>query len=120
MTAETVTDAASRFVHSLFLDAARGCSEVFLIGKSTNITPPKNPEETAQHAKVAAKNSLLFDKFQCIGQFMIMRLDDITRGLEDGLVFQSITGKELSHLIIATYDESAKRNTLLKALASKS
>ena len=119
LSAEAITDAASRFVHSLFLEAVKGTSEVFLVGQSDiPVNPSYNSADTSQLVKMAVKYSMLFDKLQCIGQFMIMRLDDITRGLEDG-VFRSITGKELSHLIMASYDESAKRNALLKALASK-
>jgi centromere/kinetochore protein ZW10 len=118
LTANAITDAASRFVHSLFLDAARGSAEMFLIGKSTTLSPSITPAQASQHIEIAVKYSMLFDKLQCIGQFMVMRLDDITRGLEEG-VFRCITGKELSHLITATFDESAKRNALLKALASK-
>ena len=119
LSAEAITDASSRFVHSLFLEAAKGASEVFLVGESdAPINPACNSVETGQLVKVAVKYPMLFDKLQCIGQLMIMRLDDITRGLEDG-VFRSVTEKELSHLIMASYDESAKRNALLKALASK-
>ena len=118
LSAEAITDAASRFVHSLFLDAIRGVAEVFLVGKSITIHPITNPTETSQQIKIAVKYSMLFEKFQCVGQFMAMRLDDITRGLEEG-VFRSVTAKELSHLVTATYDESAKRNALLKVLALK-
>jgi centromere/kinetochore protein ZW10 len=116
--AKDITDAASRFLHSLFLDAARGCAEVFLVGESSTTHPAISPAETNQQIKVAVKYSMLFEKLQCIGQFMTMRLDDITRGLEEG-VFRSVTGKELTHLVTATYDESAKRNDLLKVLASR-
>ena len=118
LSAEAITDASSRFVHSLFLDAARGSAEVFLVGDSAVINPATNPVETSQQIEVATNYCVLFGKLQCIGQFMVMRLDDITRGLEEG-VFRSVTGKELTHLITAAYDESAKRNALLKALASK-
>jgi centromere/kinetochore protein ZW10 len=118
LAAEAITDAASWFVHSLFLDAARGSAEVFLVGESSTTHPATSTAETNQQIKVAIKYSMLFEKLQCIGQFMVMRLDDITRGLEEG-VFRSVTGKELTHLVTATYDESAKCNALLKVLASR-
>ena len=118
LSADAITDASSRFVHSLFLDAARSSADVFLVGESTVMNPATNPAETSQQMEVATNYCMLFNKLQCIGQFMVMRLDDIMRGLEDGM-FRSVTGKELTHLITAAYDESAKRNALLKALASK-
>jgi centromere/kinetochore protein ZW10 len=111
MSSEAITDAASRFVHSLFLDAVKNCAEVFLVGKTAS-------GDIGKQIDVADKYSMLIKKVHCIGQFMAMRLDDINRGLEEGL-FRTVTGKELSHLIIATYDESAKRNALLKYLTSK-
>lgn len=117
LSADAITDTASRFVHSLFLDAARECSEVFLLGISIPLDSTSNPNNTNKHIGVVARYSSLLEKLQCIGQFMVMRLDDISRGLEEG-VFRCLTGKELSHLITATYDESPKRNALLKALAS--
>lgn len=117
LSAEAITDAASRFVHSLLLDAARECSSMFVVGNSTmNLT--LNADNANKHIKLAQKYSMLLEKLQCVGQFMVMCLDDISRGLEEGL-FRSMTGKELSHIITSTYDESAKRNALLKALASK-
>lgn len=115
-----ITESASRFVHSLFLDAARGAADLFLVdltdsrmndGISTDFRQQRN-------FQVAKKYSNLFDKAQAVGQFMCMRLDEIQRGLEEG-VFRSVTARELSHLIIAAFDDSSKRTTLLNELASK-
>lgn len=115
-----ITESASRFVHSLFLDAARGAADLFLVdltdsrmndGTSTDFRQQRN-------FQVAKKYSNLFDKAQAVGQFMCMRLDEIQRGLEEG-VFRSVTARELSHLIIAAFDDSSKRTTLLNELASK-
>lgn len=77
-------------------------------------------ESDVQHQSfhVAKRYTTLFDKSQAVGQFMCMRLDEIQRGLEEG-VFQSVTARELSHLIVAAFDDSDKRTNLLNALASR-
>lgn len=116
-----ITESASRFVHSLFLDAARGSADLFLVdsadsqmmldGTSTDFRQQRN-------FQLAKKYSNLFDKAQAVGQFMCMRLDEIQRGLEEG-VFRSVTARELSHLVIAAFDDSIKRATLLSNLASR-
>ena len=48
---------------------------------------------------------------------MDMSLADIQVALSEGL-FRSVTGPELSRLIVATFDESQKRDHLLHVLAS--
>lgn len=121
--AEAITEPASRFVHSLFLDAARGAAEMFLVGTPiTSATSARMVGGTSTNMEnnfqVASKYSTLFDKLQAAGKFMVMRLDDIQRGLEEG-VFRSVTARELSHLISAAFGESEKRTILLNALASK-
>lgn len=124
-----ITESASRFVHSLFLDAARGAADLFLVGVTSGNYSNVDQEshmssETSKDFRqqrsfqVAKKYSNLFDKSQAVGQFMCMRLDEIQRGLEEG-VFRSVTARELSHLIIAAFDESSKRATLLHNLASR-
>jgi len=119
LTAEAITDPASRFVHSLFLDAARGAAEMFLVGAPTSdVTMSMDTQQNMdERFKIAHKYATLFDKLNAIGQFMIMRLDDVQRGLEEGL-FRSVKAKELAHLVDATFDESDKRKSLLKALAA--
>lgn len=118
--ADDITDPASRFVHSLFLDAARGAAEMFSarmsISSSNNMSAPVNNME--EQFKVAGKYTTVFNKLQAVGGFMVMRLDDIQRALGEG-VFQSVTARELAHLISACFDESEKRTALLNALASK-
>ena len=118
--AKDITEPASRFVHSLFLDIAKGTAEMFVGDKIPNAKTPSDGLVNAreEHFEVAKKYCTLFEKSQAVGQFMPMRLDEVQRGLELG-VFQSVTAQELSHLISAAFDESMKRNTLLNELASR-
>mmetsp|Transcript_30414 Transcript_30414/g.58084 ORF Transcript_30414/g.58084 Transcript_30414/m.58084 type:complete len:1179 (-) Transcript_30414:121-3657(-) len=115
--ASEITDPASRFVHSLYLDAGRGAANLFFLGPmstdSTSVLPM--PEEKSS---TVSKYAVMFNKMQAVGRFMVMRLDDIQRALGEG-VFQSVTARELAHLISACFDESEKRSSLLNALASK-
>jgi len=121
--AEDITEAASRFIHTLFLDMARGAAEMFL-ADSGGAAPTSHQElslteNTMQHRfQVAKKFATLFEKSQAVGKFMAMRLSEIHRGLEEG-VFRSVTARELSHLISAAFDDSEKRTALLNVLASK-
>ena len=71
-----------------------------------------------QRSQLANKYCSLFGKAQAVGIFMVMRLDEIERGLEEG-VFRSVTAKELSHLIRAAFDDSVNRTSLLNSLVSK-
>ena len=119
--AKDITEPAGRFVHSLFLDAARGTAEVFLVGTPGNNDANVDHRATnnmEQHFQLAKNYSTMFDKLSAVGQFMCMRLDEVQRGLEDG-AFRCVTARELSHLLISTFEESVKRNELLNVLASK-
>ena len=98
--AENISEPAGRFVHSLLLDATKGTAEVFLVEVER-----KSDETTMNY-------STLFNKAQVVGQFMSMSLDNIERGLEDG-VFRSLNAKELVHLISASFADSSKRTALL-------
>ena len=60
-----------------------------------------------------------WDRFSAVGRFMDMSLSDIQVALADG-VFRSVTGGELSKLIVATFDDTQKRHNLLQALAKES
>ena len=102
-----ISDPASRFTHYLYLEAIKCTEELFHI------------DEGAEGlSKVAAIHAVEFEKLQAIGQFMVMRLDDIQRGLEEG-IFRCVKAKELSHLITAAFDESEKRRSLLNSLTPK-
>ena len=119
--AKDITEPAGRFVHSLFLDAARGTAEVFLVGTPGNNDANVDHRATnnmEQHFQLAKNYSTMFDKLRAVGQFMCMRLDEVQRGLEDG-AFRYVTARELSHLLISTFEESVKRNEMLNVLASK-
>lgn len=115
-----ITESASRFVHSLFLDATRGAADLFFVNSTDSQMMPDGTAPDSrqqQNFQVAKKYSNLFDKAQALGKFMCMRLDEIQCGLEEG-VFRSITARELSHLIVAAFDDSMKRSTLLKDLVA--
>merc|ERR1711957_609553 len=134
--AEDITEVASRFVHSLFLDLGRGCAEMFLVDDSEGVAGEDNdgasahrqhhhqPTASTEHVTqqprfvLAQKYSSLFDKSQAVGRFMTMGLGEIQRGLEEG-VFRSVTARELMHLIPAAFNDSEQRTVLLNALASK-
>lgn len=119
---EAITEAASRFVHSLFFDAVRGAAEMFLVGTNSSQMMQTNETSTdvmqQRSFQVTKKYAALFDKSRAVGQFMCMRLDEIQLGLEEG-VFRSVTARELSHLITAAFDDSNKRSALLNDLASR-
>lgn len=119
---EAITEAASRFVHSLFFDAVRGAAEMFLVGADspkTNHTFKTSSDDLQQRSfQVTQKYSSLLNKSRAVGRFMLMRLDEIQLGLEEG-VFRSVTARELSHLITAAFDDSSKRAAILNELASR-
>ncbi len=115
--ASDITDPASRFVHSLFLDAGRGAADLFSLGPTlTDVT--RMPLMMEKKLSTVSKYSVMFNKLQAVGGFMVMRLEDIQRSLGEG-VFQSVTARELIQLISACFDESEKRSSLLNVLASK-
>jgi len=124
--AEDITEVASRFVHSLFLDLGRGGADLFLVDDGGDDAPSNNNQEMLstentmlqRRFQVAKIYSTLFSKSQAVGQFMTMRLGEIERGLEEG-VFRSVTARELMHLIGAAFGEGEKRTVLLNALASR-
>ncbi|KAK1738952.1 centromere/kinetochore protein Zw10 [Skeletonema marinoi] len=107
MKAFEISDPASRFVHYLFLEAVKSSSELFRTDDSS--------EDAEGLFKVAATHAVEFEKIKAVGQFMLMRLDDIQRSLEEGK-FSCIKAKELSHLVAAAFDESEKRRSLLNSL----
>ena len=105
--APELSEPATQFMHYLYLEAAKSAAELF------------HTDGSAEGLfKIAAKYAVEFEKLQSIGQFMVMRLDDIQRWLEQGK-FKSVKAKELSHLVTATFDESEKRRSLLNSLTPK-
>jgi centromere/kinetochore protein ZW10 len=93
--AKDISESACHFVSALFQKAGSTCEELLKGDKS---------------------GSLLWDRFQAVGRFMEMSLMDIQAGLADG-VFRTVTGPELSRLIMATFSDGPKRQRLLQALA---
>ncbi len=108
--ASELSEPASQFMHYLYSEAVKGSVGVFYT------------DDDAQGAegliKVASKHADEFERMQAICEFMVMRLDDIQRSLEEGK-FKSVKAKELSHLITAAFDESDKRKSLLNSLTPK-
>ena len=56
-----------------------------------------------------------WNRFKAVGQFMDMTLNDVEVALSQG-VFASVTGQELSRLLMAAHDESPRRQELLKLI----
>jgi len=96
MTATAISEPACQFVSALLRAAMTGVSGV--LGGGTTMCRT-------------------WDRISAICRFMDMNLSDIQAALSEG-VFRSVTGPELSRLIIATFDESQKRDHLLQVLAS--
>ena len=94
--ATAISEPACQFVNALFRTAMERVSDVFDRG---------------------TKLCRTWDRFSAVGRFMDMSLSDIQAALTEG-VFRSITGAELSRLIVATFDESKRRDHLLQVLAS--
>jgi hypothetical protein len=125
---DAITEAASRFIHSLFFDAVRGVADFFVIESSEGSMKQTNSsnesfsgnDNTVQERSIqlTKKYSTLLAKTRAVGNFMVMRLDEIQRGLEEG-TFCSVNARELSHLITAAFDNSEKRTILLNDLASR-
>ena len=109
--ASEISEPASRFVHYLFLEAVKNSVEVFRTDETVD-------DDVEGLFKVATKNAVEFEKLQAVGHFMVMRLDDVQRGLEEGK-FGCVKAKELSSLIAAAFDESEKRRSLLNSLTTK-
>lgn len=94
--AKDISTSACQFVGSLFQRAANEISE--LVGGNT-------------------KHSRVWGRFFAITKFMDMNLNDIDIGLTDG-VFQSLTGQELTRLILATFTDSPQRRKIVDLLVT--
>ncbi len=108
LAAKDISVSACHFVSALFRDALRGVTELFGSG------PSPSSDEAAKEAKRFCEFE---DKFSAIGRFMDMSLADITMSLSEG-VFQSVTGAELSRLVMAVFEDSGARAQLLRLLDS--
>jgi len=97
---------ACHFVNALFQNGLRGVAEVF-----------GSPSDPMEGSKVAENFCALYPKFAAVGSFMDMGLADINMALSEG-VFQSVTGAELSKLVVAVFQDSEGRRKLLRLLES--
>ena len=108
--AREVAEPASRFVHSLLLDAAGGVASLFL--PADGVTGGDGGRRTA-----AGRHTPSLGRVEAVGNFMRMNLDEVSRGLEGG-TFRCVTAKELSVLVSATFDDSERRAAMLSSLAA--
>jgi len=97
---------ACHFLNALFQNGLRGVADVF-----------GSPSNTIEGSKIAEKFCALFHKFAAVGKFMNMCLADINMALSEG-DFQSVTGAELSKLVVAVFQDSEGRRKLLRLLES--
>merc|ERR1719232_2560602 len=93
--ANDISEPATHFVSSLFRDIQRS-SEFF-----------REPYE-----QEARRYCHEWERFFAVGKFVDMSLSDINLALSEG-IFRSITSQELSKLITAAFDDSAKRRNIL-------
>ena len=107
--ATDISEPACHFLSSLFKDAMRGVIELFLPSTTTTSVDAK---------KDAARFCSLWERLVAIGSFMDMSLADTRMALSDG-IFRSMTGTELSRLIMAVFSKSEARQKLLDILSSK-
>lgn len=107
LAAKDISVQACHFVHGLFQNALRGVVDVF--GTFTN--------NSLEGSKYAEKSCSVYHKFAAIGKFMNMRLVDVNVALTEG-VFQSVTGAELSRLLLAVFEDTESRRKLLRMLES--
>ncbi len=111
--ADDISEAASQFIGSLFRSIQLQCVDLFSGDKINS----SNDEANASNIIIAQKHCSVWDRFATVGDILQMSLSDIQDGLSIGK-FVSITCFELSHLIMATFDDSEKRRNLLHALAA--
>ena len=105
--AKDISVAGTHYVGSLFHDALRGVTEIFV----------NSAASSHEAAKEAKKFSALEDKFSTVGKFMDMSLQDISSGLSAG-VFRETTGVELSRLVLAIFEDTEARARILHLLGT--
>jgi len=108
--AKDISEPACHFVSALFHNAISGATELF---EPSSMSP--SPEEATKEFMRFCK---LSNRFNAVGKFMDMSLANITMSLSEG-TFRSVTGPELSNLIVAVFEDSEKRHKLLSLLASE-
>ena len=122
LAAHDISEPAGNFIGALFRNATRNLSELFAedylgyAGGSALASASRQSAGESSSIKIA-KASLYGEKFDAVGRFMFMSLTDINAGLGDG-TFKSVTGQELSKLIVAAFDDSQKRADTLRLLSA--
>lgn len=129
-----ISEPACHFVAALFRNAVKGVTELFIplldttttssnnnntFSTTSTPTAPNSPDDNEESTKEFQKFSHLSQRFIAVGKFMDMSLADIGMALSGG-IFRSVTGPELSRLIIAVFEDSEKRRGMLALLASES
>ena len=108
ISSKDISEPACHFLSSLFKDAMRGVVELFVSSGSASVDARKD----------ATRFCSLWERFAAIGNFMDMSLADTRMALSDG-IFRSMTGTELSRLIMAVFAKTETRQKLLDVLSSK-
>lgn len=106
LTAKDISVQACQFVSSLFQSGLRGVVEVF-----------GSPSDPSEGAKDAEKSCSLYNKCAAVEKFMNMGIADINMALPQG-IFRSMTGAELSRLVVAVFEDTDGRRKLLRVLES--
>mmetsp|Transcript_18362 Transcript_18362/g.39744 ORF Transcript_18362/g.39744 Transcript_18362/m.39744 type:complete len:464 (+) Transcript_18362:2-1393(+) len=120
MNAHDISEPASHYVGALFRNTTRTMVELFVdegrsaSGSSFTSRPSSYTDSAA--LKTARSSCNYWEKFTAVGEFMYMSLSDITAALGEG-TFRSVSGPELSKLIVAAFDDSQKRTDLLRLLS---
>lgn len=121
LAAHDISEPAGNFIGALFRNATRNLSELFEedhVGSAGVSALASARQSIGESSSVKiAKASLYGEKFDAVGRFMFMSLTDINAGLGDG-IFKSVTGQELSKLIVAAFDDSQKRADTLRLLSA--
>jgi centromere/kinetochore protein ZW10 len=115
LSAHDISEPAGNFIGALFRNATRNMSELF-DEHGTGSTGASISSAGELPAAKIAKAGSYGEKFDAVGKFMFMSLTDINAGLGDG-TFKSVTGQELSKLIVAAFDDSQKRADTLRLLS---
>jgi hypothetical protein len=103
--AKEISEEACNFTGQLLSTMTRGVIDLFL-------ESPMTLEEAKKDTSIYSRN---WDRLCAVEKFLSMSLVDVTVGLSDG-TFTSITAPELSRLVVAVYQDSEKRRSVLKLI----
>ena len=106
--ATDISEEACTFTNQVFDIMSRGILDLFM-------DEGKSLEEAEKDTSIYCHH---WDRLNAVASFLNMTLVDITLGLSEG-VFSSITGPELSSLVVAVFQDSEKRRSLLKLLQNE-